>query len=354
LSDGPAPYYKFPIAADRQPASYNGQGIGYNPYHKNFGFVQEWRFDVQRALGRSTVVDVAYVGLHGNDNPFTRSINQVPENLLYNAASGVNMNQFRPFPTFLSINANLNDGTSTYRALQISLKKEFSSGMSFIGNYTFSRTMDNGSSTGGNGAVGIDAIQNDYDLNANWGRAVNDTPSVASGGIVYPLPFGMGKRFLNEGGLIDSIVGGWRVSSILMFHSGLPFTPEVGTANLSGAQDGNWYPNLVGNPAVAHRTAQEWFNPAAYAIPAIGTFGDSTRNSLRGPGMEQVDASVSKSFRISLLGEGSSFELKADAFNVFNHTNLLNPNASIGTASAGVISSAQSARNLQFGGRLVF
>jgi hypothetical protein len=167
---------------------------------------------------------------------------------------------------------------------------------------------------------------------------------------------------------VDEIIGGWRLSSIVMLHSGLPFTPAVGTGNQSGALDGSWFPNVVGNPKVAGtvsanpscaaptavHTIAAWFNKCAYTTPAAGTFGTSTRNSLRGPGMEQVDASISKSYRIPLLGEAGVFELKADALNVFNHTNLLNPNASIGTAAAGTISSTQGARNMQFDAKITF
>jgi hypothetical protein len=369
LSSGPAAYYIAPSAATRLPGTYNGQGLQYSPYNENFGFVQEWRLEIQRALGQKFVANIAYVGLHGNKNPYTRSINAVPAGLMYhNAVPGTNMNQYRPNPNFLAINANLNDGSSFYSGLQLGLRKEFSAGMSIMMNYTFSRTMDNGSSQGANGGVNIDSIQNEYSLNADWARAINDTPSVFTTGIVYPLPVGYGRTFLNRRGVVDEIIGGWRLSSIVMLHSGLPFTPAVGTGNQSGALDGSWFPNVVGNPKVAGtvsanpscaaptavHTIAAWFNKCAYTTPAAGTFGTSTRNSLRGPGMEQVDASISKSYRIPLLGEAGVFELKADALNVFNHTNLLNPNASIGTAAAGTISSTQGARNMQFDAKITF
>jgi hypothetical protein len=369
LSNGPAPYYIFPSAATRQPGTYNGQGIQYSPYNENFGFVQQWRVEVQQALRGKFVANIAYVGLHGNKNPYTRSINQVPQSLLYhNAVAGTNMNLYRPNPNFLAINTNINDGSSLYNGLQFGLRKEFSTGMSLLANYTFSRTLDNGSSSGANGGVNIDAIQNDYNLNANWARAINDTPSVFTTGLVYPLPVGYGRSFLNQKGIFDEVLGGWRVSTIVMLHSGLPFTPIIGTGNQSGAQDGSWYPNVVGNPLAAGtiaanptcvaptaiHTVAAWFNKCAYVTPPAGQFGDGTRNSVRGPGMEQFDASISKSYRIPILGDAGAFELKADALNVFNHTNLLNPSASIGTAAAGTISSAQTARNLQFGAKIIF
>jgi hypothetical protein len=369
LSTGPAAYYIDPSPADRLPGTYNGQGLQYSPYNEPLGFVQQWRVEVQRTIGRNFVADAAYVGLHGNKNPYTRSINAVPASLMYNQATpGIDMNQFRPNPNFLAINANLNDGSSSYRGLQLGLRKEFAAGMSLVMNYTWSRTMDNGSSQGGNGAMNMDAIQDEYNLKANWARAINDSPSVFTTGIVYPIPVGFGKTFLNRKGVVDEIIGGWRVSSIVMLHSGLPFTPSVNGGNYSGALDGDWFPNVVGNPHVAGtvsanptcvaptavHTIRAWFNPCAYVTPAYGTFGNSTRNSLRGPGMNQFDASLSKSYRIPLLGEAGAFELKADALNVFNHTNLLQPNGDIGNAGAGTISNTQSARNLKFSAKLIF
>ncbi len=368
LSKGPAAYYILPSDAARQVYTYNGQGLQYSPVDEKFGFVQQWRVEVERAFGQNFVANVAYVGLHGNKNPYTRSINYVPANLMHLQTGSVNMTPYRLNPNFQSINANLNDGSSSYRGLQVGLRKEFTAGMSLIMNYTWSRTMDNGSSSGGNGAVNMDSIQDLSNLTTSWSRAVNDTPSVFTTGIVYPLPVGYGRTFLNRKGVVDEIIGGWRVSGILMLHSGLPFTPTVNGTNLSGESDGAWYPNVVGNPKVAGTVAANptctaptavhtiaaWFNKCAYVSPAAGSFGNGTRTSLRGPGQEQLDASLSKSYRIPLLGEAGAFELKADAVNVFNHNNPLNPNAAIGNAGAGIITSALTARNLKFSAKFIF
>lgn len=352
FSQGLAPtYYQYPTAAFRQPTSQNGNGVSYTPANEKFPFVQEWRLDVQRAVG-SFVLDVAYVGSHGNDLAYTRSINQVPEGLLYHAAtSGVNMQQYRPNPTFLSINTKLNDGLSLYNSLQLGLRKEFASGMSLIMNYTWSRTMDNGTNTSGQGVA---AIQNDYNLSANWARSDMDVPNLFTTGIVYPIPVGKGKAFLNQGGVLDAVVGGWQVSSLIQAHSGLPFTPLVGTANLSGALDGNWFPNRIGSGKAANQSIHQWFDPSAFTVPSAGTFGDSGRNILRGPAMRQVDLSLMKDFKLQFLGKGGLFELKADSTDLFNQPNFMAPNRAIGTSGAGQITRAMTSRNLQFGARLVF
>jgi hypothetical protein len=134
----------------------------------------------------------------------------------------------------------------------------------------------------------------------------------------------------------------------------MPFTPLVGTGNLSGALDGAWFPNRIGSGKVANQSIHRWFDPAAFTVPSPGTFGNSGRNILRGPAMGQLDISLMKIFPLPLLGEAGRFELKADAFDLFNHPNFMVPNGSIGTAGAGQITSALTSRNLQFGARLVF
>jgi hypothetical protein len=174
-----------------------------------------------------------------------------------------------------------------------------------------------------------------------------------NGSVVYELPFGKGKKFLDEGGVVNAIAGGWQVSSTFQIHSGLPFTPTMGTANLSGALSGSWYPNRVGNGSLSNPTVQGWFDPSAFTAPAEYTFGNSGRNILRGPGFANWNASASKSFHVP-LGEAGRLEIRADAYDVLNHANFGNPNASIGSAAVATITSSTTSRNLQLGAKLSF
>ncbi len=135
----------------------------------------------------------------------------------------------------------------------------------------------------------------------------------------------------------------------------MPYTVIVGSANLSGAQGGSWYPNVVGDPNKIHLTVKEWFNVAAYAVPSPYTFGNSGRNTLRGPGLKAVNLSTAKNFPFAEFGSPINLQIRLDAFNVFNHTNLANPNANIGTGAAGTITATtMSGRVLQLGARLSF
>jgi len=234
------------------------------------------------------------------------------------------------------------------------LRREFASGMSIIANYTWSRTTDTGSATPCSGAGCVDIVQNDYDLKANHGRAMSDVPSLVAVGIVYPIPMGKGKAFLNQGAVSDVVLGGWELSSVVTAHTGLVFTPVVGTGNLSGALDGSWFPNRLASGHPSHQSINEWYDPSAFAVPTAGTFGNSGRNILRDPSFANVDARITKNFKIPLLGDKGVLQLHADGSDLFNHPNFGPPNTGIGSSGAGQITSATTSRNLQFGARFAF
>jgi hypothetical protein len=168
------------------------------------------------------------------------------------------------------------------------------------------------------------------------------------------LPFGKGRRWnLGNNLIADEILGGWRLSGVHTFSSGLPFTPTVSNAPLLNSDFSNVRADLVGDPSVAKPNANMWFNPAAFTEPQQpyrnGTAG---RNSLRGPALYNSNVSLSKNL---LPTEKWSLELRADAFNVFNHVNLGLPNSTIDTQGAGQITYVQTAmRQMQFGLHLSF
>ena len=139
-----------------------------------------------------------------------------------------------------------------------------------------------------------------------------------------------------------------------LLHNRIYVTSYPG-ANETGAQGGSWYPNIVGSPHLSHPTIQEWFNPAAFAVPAPYTFGNSKRNSLRGPGLTGVDMTVAKNIPFTEFGDPMNLMLRIDAQNVFNHTVFSNPDALIGTSGVGQISGTQiGPRTVQVGARFSF
>ncbi len=349
LAQGPpAGSIIYPTAASRTPDSLNGQGVVYLPYDTPAGYTQQWHLDIQHQIRGGILIDAGYVGSRGVHLLFPRDIDQVPAQLL----GPGDAQPRRPYRQYYGIGANLYDGISNYHSFQLSAKKEFSHGLSFIANYTLAKVLDTTTIPGW--CCAPDAWQNAYDWRANYALALMDVPQLLSGSFVYELPVGSGKALLNQGGILNGVLGGWRLSSTFQLHSGLPFTPTIGTANLSGSLAGAWYPNRLSKGILANPSVNLWFDPNAFAQPAPYTFGNSGRDILRGPSWKNLNLSLAKNFRISQLGEGGRLQVRVDAYDAFNHPNFGMPNASIGTDGVGVISSSNTSRNLQLGAKLSF
>ncbi len=345
---GPAP--RFPTEHP-DPLMLNNQNIFWNLQDTPMSYVEQYSLVVQRQLQSSWFLEGSYVGNRSVHLNFTRDINQVPAQLL----GPGNAQSRRPYPQYRNITAALYDGMSKYHAFQMTLRKRFSSGFSMATNYTFSKGMDSGSSSGWGGAVvGVDNYQSAYDWRANWGPFQADLRHTVNGSFVYELPLGKNRAFVNRGGILNAAIGGWQVSGIFQAHSGLPFTPVMGTTNLSGALSGSWRPNRLGDGQIDDPTIAKWFDFGAFKQPEQYTFGSSGRNILRGPGFGNLNLSLAKSFHIQPLGEQAALQIRADSTNVLNHANMGLPNAQIGTVAVGTIYSAAAARNFQLGARLSF
>jgi len=299
-------------------------------------YVEQYLLGVQREFGNGLLLDTSYVYTRGRNLNFATDINQAtaPGST---AVGGFLCTSFyhcgNPNPVFNSIAAQYYDGYSNYNALQVRLQKRISYGLSFQLNYAWSKSLDTG--TGNGHGSGIDIYQNAYTPSANYGLSDFNATNTLVGQITYELPFGHGRQFALHGPL-DQIAGGWRLSTLFQWHGGVPFTPVIQSSVSGGIDPGltpsfaagsTLYPEQVGDPSVSHRTRAMWFNPGAFANPALGTFGDAHRNTLVGPGFANVNLSIAKEFPIH---ESIALEVRADAFNVFNHINWGNPDANVG------------------------
>ena len=352
------------VSASRNPGGYNGHAVNYYPQNTPLSRSYEWSLSVQRQLAAGLVVEAAYVGNHGTGLSFPVDSNQVPQSLF----GPGDAQSRRPYPQYLGINGNTYNAISNYNSFQLSAKKRFSNGFSFDANYTWSKFLDEQDSSGWGRIAGSPIYQSSYFPGANYGYSIYDVPQMFKGDVVYQLPFGKGKAMLNSSGWLDAFLGGWQASTIFTLEAGLPYTPVMGTQNLSGAAPNSslylagfsaaesWYPNVVGNPSLSNPSVNRWFNTAAFAQPGAFTFGNSGRNILRGPGLADVDFSFGKYFAIPVLGESSRFQIRFDATNILNHANFSNPNAQIGTPAAGIITSTitGTGRTLQLGARFSF
>jgi len=379
------PGYVTPSAATRTPDALNAQSVTYVPPLQPLGYAEQWQVGVQHQIRGGFLIDVAYVGDRGVHLPFTKDINQVPGNKLQNP-NLVDMQQFRPYPQYFDISAVTNDGISMYNALQVTIKRQFRTGLTLITNYSQSKEHDAGSASADH--PGVDTYQDAYHIKANYTVSSYDVPYVVNGAVVYELPFGKGKNFLKWSGIGDYLVGGWQLSSLFSLTGGIPFSPTLAAiGNQSGSASGGavWYPNEIASPWVAGpvmanideschavvgqtlpdgtpgrapakiRTTAAWFNPCAFEHAAPGTFGQDTRNSLRAPAYRSADFSLAKSFRVPQLGEGATFQLRWDVQDAFNHHVLGIPSGIVDLAgSSGVISSTSTARTMQIGGKISF
>lgn len=336
------------VQASRAADAYNGQNVPYAPVHTPVTVQDQYTLSIQRQINPMTVAEVAYVGNVAHHLSFPVNYNQIPSKQL-------GPNGTPPYPQYLSISGDKFNASSNYNSLQASLQRQYRNGFTYNVNYTWSKMLDDQDMAGGGGNAGVQPYQHAYHPGLNYGPSNYDLTYMFKVSGVYQLPIGVDQRWLNHQGILNSVLGGWQLSGILVKQSGMPYTVTVGSANETGAQGGSWYPNVVGSPHVSHPTIHEWFNPAAFAIPAPYTFGNSRRNSMRGPGLTGVDMTAGKNFPFTGFGDPMNLMLRVDALNVFNHTVFGNPDASIGTPGVGQISGTQiGPRTMQVGARFSF
>jgi hypothetical protein len=323
------------VLASRDPGAYNGQGGGnipYMPYHTPVGRIYQWSASVQRQIGSSLVAEAAYVGSHGTGLEFQADINQVPADKLGQGQSA------RPYPQYLGIGPSVPGGLtgsfnniSNYDSLQLSAKKRFGHGLNAEVNYTWAKMLDDQDTSGWGSHYGTAVYQDAFTPSNNYGLSNFSIPQAFKGYVVYDLPLGKNHRFLNNG-FGDALLGGWQLGSTFIAQSGAPFTVTMASTTDSGALDGSWFPNLVGNPHVSNQNINQWFNQLAYATPANNTFGNNGRNTLRGPRLSDIDLSLAKTFRIPKFERGG-LQIRMDANNIINHPSFGQPNAALVSAA---------------------
>jgi hypothetical protein len=221
------------------------------------------------------------------------------------------------------------------------VEKRWSSGLEFLSSYTYAHNIDSFSGYG----IGGVYCQNEFDCAAEKGNSDLDRRHAYTLSLIYALP-----TTKAAGHVLENVVNGWKVSSIIHAETGSPFTVVTGTNNsLNG--DNNDRPNLVGNPLSVDRSGKNnafahWFNTSAFVANPIGTYGDAGRNILFGPGDWNVDFSVLRTFPVS--ERWGRFEFRGEFYNFFNHANLDNPIANLADPRDGEIVGTSNPRVVQF------
>ncbi len=295
--------------------------------------VTQWGLSVQQALPHDFVGTVSYVGSQGTHLLTLSEVNVV------NPLTGT-----RPYPTFGQVDWRGNENNSSYEGLSVAAKRSFSHGLLVSVNYMWSHEIDDGSNGSGDG----DSLtaQNVACQPCERASGAFDARHVVNANAVYELPFGRGKSYLNEPGVLRSVFGSWEVNTIVIAHTGFPVnvTIDRASADVPDGNTNNQRPNLVPGVSLTPpggSTISEWINPAAFSIPAPGTFGDAPRNAARGPGAWQADLGLGKHIPLT---ERMQLEFRTEVFNIFNHPQYAAPQADF-SADAGVFGSIISTVN---------
>jgi hypothetical protein len=316
-----------------------------SPFQLNFqnAMIQEWTTDVQRGIG-AWLFDLGYIGTRGlhlvQETDPNQPINLSVDDSAATLAACETGSCPRPYPALSGFSYTQSSGSSIYNALQFKAERRFAHGLSLLGSYTYSKSIDTTSGPFSD-SRNANFPQNSYDVAAE--RAVSDFnfPQRLTVAYVWSMPFGATVAKLDDHRL-NYLVEGWQVGGVVTAESGPPFTPFV-SGNVSGADEvqitgtdnDTDRPNLTGSAFYpSHQTPQDWVNASAFSTPQSFTFGDAGRNILRGPGLGSWDFSLLRNFR---LRESTSLEFRAEMFNITNRPNFDIPQRDLSSASFGQI-----------------
>ncbi|HKX27681.1 MAG TPA: TonB-dependent receptor [Blastocatellia bacterium] len=314
-------------------------------------YIQNYNLNLQHELRAGTIVQASYVGSRGTRLFRVRDINQV--------LPGTTIRPYgAQFPQFSFINYLETSANSNYNALQTTVKQRLARGLNLYAAYTWSKSIDDASNGIYSGTRGVAFPQNSYDLAAERAVSSFDLRHRVTVNFTYDV------NFLTN--LFESwpkrLTGGWQIGGIYTGQSGLPITPFLSIDN-SRTGEINDRPNLIGDPNSGPQTPGAWFNTAAFATPAAGTFGTSGRNVIIGPTFHTVDFSMNK---VTKVNERFALQFRAEVFNLFNRANFSVPNVDFNNRTFGTVTETPDVtagnprlgeggpRAIQFGLKLIF
>ena len=326
-------------------------------------YIEQWSASVEKSLGKETTLEIGYLGSHGLHLQRSHLINNAPpgpgaigprrpfKTLSFLPGMVLPTNIIVASTTFPVSGINLleNSAQSWYEAGYVNLRRRFARGWTFLANYTFAKNLSDAPDFR-SPMFESAAPQNNSNLAVEKGPACDIRHRFALS-TVYDLP-SAGKS-----GFLRALSKDWRISALFQVQSGFPFTISVfgDTANAGTLLGENPIrANYTGQPIFGSgtQTAASWFNPAAFATPPAFTFGNVGRNSVYGPGRQTLDLALQREFSLT---EKIKFQVRAEAFNALNHTNLGTPNRFVNTPQFGTITEAATPpREIQLGARLSF
>jgi hypothetical protein len=335
---------------------------GWDPnYHDPY--VQQWSFEIQRQVTSDSMFTIGYVGTKGTHLIGAIDINEVPPGAAAAAGlvpaggyitSGIRprLNVLRPYRGYNAVNMVESWFNSNYHGLQTSFNKRFGKAGTVGLAYTWSKNISDNNSDRSN------APANSYNFKGDRGLATLDRRHVLTASYVYPLPF-----FKDKHDLAGYAFGGWELSGIVTWNTGLPAPISSSTGNDAGglgaannaSSVAGYRPDVVGDPNAGSdiRTIYKWFNTAAFAEVPVGANrpGNSGRFVIQTPGISRWDFSLFKAFPIK---DRVRIQVRGEVFNVLNHTNFNAPTTVFGNPNFGKILGARDPRQIQLGAKIVF
>ena len=320
--------------------------------HDPAPYSEQYSLDFQQAIRGGVVVDIGYYGNHGVHDFANIDMNEAPAGVYaqrglisgntVTAGNTPYLNQIRPYLGYSAIPTQADIFSSNYNSLQTSLRARIAGGGLVTASYTWSKALTNARTP-----------QNSSNLAPEYGHTDLDRKHVFNASFVYPLPF-----YEKQRGIVGRVVGGFEASGIISYGSGQYLTAATtavdpgGVGLLVGPAGGR--PDYVSDPnAGAPHTLKQWFNTSAFQLVPKGIYrpGNDGVANIVGPGYGNWDLSLYRNVR---LERGTVFQLRAEAYNVFNHTNFSGIQTTLGTSNYGQVTSAGPERSMQFGAKLTF
>ncbi len=298
--------------------------------HLQMGENDHYSLAIEREFSGNTVLEVAYVGNHALHLQATDDFNDPTP-----AAGAIQAR--RPYPIWGAITMQSQDTGATYSSLQAKLEHRMSHGLSGLVSYTYSKFLQYAQTPQAGGNTGYEHTYSSFDIPQNL--AMSGT---------YQIPVGRGRDFLNKlNGPTNALLGGWQLQTIVILHSGVPYTPVVGS-DIANTGVGSQRPNLnpAGGSTTFQRSLAKWFDPTRYVAATAYNYGSVRGSTLRSDMRRQFDASLFKNF--NLPGE-TRLSFRAEAFNISNTTSFSAPGSTITSSTCcAVTSTSVPSRDIQF------
>ncbi len=321
-----------PFPANRRNVSGVTSAYGQESTQPKTQYLQSWNLAVEREFLNGTVVEVAYAGSKGSHLQRRYDINQP-----YRDPA---LNNLRPYPAFSSINIISDGSNSAYNSGSITVRRHFQKSLFIRAAYTYAKSLDESSNTGGTIQYNFPAAQDSRNLRAERGRSDFDIGHSLAASFMWSPQISR-----------HALLKDWQISGTATLYTGPPFTPKTGTFdyNTGGASR----PDRLAKGSLANPTVDQWFDRTVFPVVPTGAyrFGNSGRNILDGPGTIAINASLSRRIRFE---ESKALQFRVETFNLPNHPNFNLPENRVDILSGGSISRAKNNRTLQMGARFEF